>query len=133
MEHPLLMTTAELRCLRESLGMTVRDLALAIGWHERNVHRWESGDSAVTRAAADALNDLVAFTDRLVDQLAEAHPAGSTITVYPDGKASLPDELAAYGDRRLSAAWYRAAAWRAADRTGARIAYAVPRTDESGA
>ena len=111
--HPLIMTTAELRCLRERLGLTPGALAAAIGRSERNVRRWENGEQRISRDTADAMIALAAFTDAAVDALVEAAPA--TITVYRDDAAfrALEDT----GGRVLSAAWHRMVAVRAAERS----------------
>jgi DNA-binding transcriptional regulator YiaG len=120
--HPLLMTDAELRCLREQLGLSVRELGRAVGRHERNVHRWESGDHAISRDTADELQALVSYTETAVADLAASHPAGTTIVTYrADG--DMPDHIKKRGDRELSASWHRAVAWRAAQQTGATVTY----------
>jgi transcriptional regulator with XRE-family HTH domain len=116
------MSPFMLKCLRESLGLTVTALAAATGQAYRTITRWEDdAHPPISERSAAALAELVAHTDRVVADLVATHPAGSTIIVYPDGKNTLPRDLAEYGGRRLSPAWYRAAAWRAAERTGAKI------------
>jgi DNA-binding transcriptional regulator YiaG len=118
--HPLIMTTAELRCLRERLGLTPAALAAAIGRSERNVRRWENGEQRISRETADAMIALASYTDAAVDALVEAAP--STITVYRDDEAFRAHEDT--GSRVLSAAWHRMVAARTAERIpGSVIAY----------
>lgn len=111
-KHPLLMTAAELRCLRERLGLTTRALAAAIGRTERNVARWETGPQRISRETADALIDLVSYTDEAVDALAETQ--AETIMVYRTDEEFRAIEDT--GKRVLSAAWHRMVAGRAAER-----------------
>lgn len=110
--HPLLMTTAELRCLRERLGLTTATLADAIGRSERNVRRWENGEQRISRDTADAMIELAEFTDAAVEAIVEAAPG--TITVYRDDAAFRAHEDT--GGRVLSAAWHRMVAAQAAER-----------------
>lgn len=120
--HPLLMFPAELRDLRELMRLTTKAMAALVGVSERGLVRWEAGERKPNRENAAALADLIAFTDSFVDELAEAHPAGSTITsclVDDDVPAA-----ATFRGERLPASWYRAAVGRASERTGARIDYA---------
>lgn len=118
--HPLIMTAAELRCLRERLGLSTRALAAAIGRSERNVARWENGQQRLARETADALVDLADYTDAAVDALVAAAP--DTISVYRNDAAFRAHEDT--GDRVLSAAWHRMVAARAAERIpGAVITY----------
>lgn len=112
-KHPLLMTPAELWLLRKSLGLTTRALAKAIGRSERHVARWEkSAKTRISRDTADALVDLVAYTDAAVDALVEANP--DVITVYHDDEDFRAHEDT--GGRVLSAEWYLMVAGRAPKR-----------------
>lgn len=114
------MTPAELRCLRERLGLTVRAMESAIGMTYQTITRWENGSRPISNSNARALADLVAYTDAAVDALVEAAPA--RIVVYRDDNAFRDHEDT--GGRVLSAAWHRAVAWRAAERiAGAVITY----------
>lgn len=118
--HPLLMTDAELRCLREQLGLSVRDLAKAVGRHERNVHRWENGEQAISRETADAVQELVAFTNATVTALVDG--GGETIATYRNDQTF--HENFETGARNLPASWHRAVAWRAAKQIpGATVRY----------
>lgn len=112
-KHPLLMTPAELWRLRKSLGLTTRALAKAIGRSERHVARWEKSDKhRISRDTADALVDLVTYTDAAVDALVEARP--EVITVYRNDEDFLEHEDT--DGRVLSAEWYLMVAGRAAER-----------------
>lgn len=121
--HPSEMTPAELRCLRESLGLTVRAMSAAVGQTYQTVTRWESGERRISPRSAAALADLVGYTDAFVDGLVRVHRAGRPLVTY-----LTDDDLRAHvdtGGRVLSAAWHRASAWRAAGRVpGARVVYA---------
>lgn len=114
MKHPLIMNAAELLCLRERLGFTQEALARAIGRAGRNVRKWESLSSTqkVSRESADALLDLVAYTDAAVDALVKAAPA--TIVIYRTDAEFRANEDT--GERVLSAAWHRMVAARAGER-----------------
>lgn len=113
---PAEMTIAELRRLRESLGLTVRALAAAIGVDRRTVTRWEAGE-ALSEGSASALRRLVEYTNRSVDKLAETHGPGDRIVTYPTDKAYRE------AGGQLPSAWHRMVADRAAERCGARIDY----------
>jgi transcriptional regulator with XRE-family HTH domain len=116
------MTPAELRCLREDLRLTVRAMSTAIGQTYQTVSRWESGERVPSRYSARALADLAAFTDAAVAELVEAHEPGSTIVTYLDDETFRKHVRT--GVFRLSAAWHRGVAWRAAERIpGAAITY----------
>lgn len=119
--HPSEMTPAELRCLRESLSLTVRALSAAVGQSYQTITRWESGERAISQRSAAALADLVAYTDEAVETLVAIHSPGSVLTTF-----LADDEVREHVDTGgwvLSAAWHRMVAWRAAGRTGARVRY----------
>lgn len=117
---PLEMTAAELVCLREGMGFTVRAVAAALEVTERTIHRWErKGPGQMRRSQADRLVWLVEYTDRAVEDLVAAHAPGERIVTYATDQAyrgSNPEVV-------LSAAWHRQVARRAAERCGARIDY----------
>lgn len=120
--HPLLMNPGELLCLREALGLSVRDLARAVGRSERSVSRWERGGPSISRATADALNALVAYTDAAVATMVATHAAGDTIIVYLSDK-EFRDHVDT-GGLVLPASWHRAVAWRAKEQIpGATISW----------
>jgi predicted transcriptional regulator len=115
--HPLIMTNAELRGLRWSLGLSVVDLAKALGVGERTPHAWERGERPISRPAAEKLQALVVYTDEAVAALAER----KSIVTYADEetfRAAVNTEPWV-----LSASWHRAVAWRARERSGARVSY----------
>ncbi|WP_081883401.1 helix-turn-helix transcriptional regulator [Glycomyces tenuis] len=112
------MNRAGLLCLRRSLGLTVTSLAAAIGVTRRTVTRWEAGEP-IYRLNAEALADLVAYTDQTVADLAAVHGPENPIVTY------LTDESyrASRPERVVSAEWHQLVAWRAAEECGARIIY----------
>ena len=63
------MTPAELRTLRDSLGLTAEQVAQMAGVRDRTVRRWEAGDWPVPQDVADAL--------RRLDAQIEHHVAGA--------------------------------------------------------
>lgn len=122
--HPLIMTAAELRCLRESLGLTIRALAKAVNHTERNISRWENAEQPISRRSAEALVDLVAYTDETLAAVVATHASGSTIITYRSDEEF--QERFDTGGRALSASWHRMVAWRAAQQIpGAVITYAA--------
>lgn len=121
-EHPLLMTPAGRLCLRESLGLSPRALTKALGVYERYVYRWESSGQGLTRETADALADLVAYTEEAVAALVAAHEPGAVLTIYRTD-TEFRDHVDT-GGWVLSAEWHRAVAWRAKEQIpGARVDY----------
>lgn len=63
------MTAAELKTLREAIGLTVPDLAALAGVQERTVRYWESGRNAVPD---DVAAQVEAIDQRLTDMAAAA-------------------------------------------------------------
>lgn len=63
------MTPAELKTIREAIGLTVPDLAAIAGVQERTVRYWESGRSAVPD---DVAAQVEAIDHRLTDMAAAA-------------------------------------------------------------
>ena len=117
-----LMSGAELRCLREWLGLTTRWLAGHLDVAERSVHRWESDVQPVPAGVAsevlrlsevtyDVLNGIV---DRLLDL-----PDPGVVTYRSDA-----DYRAHHPEQDWPASWHRALCARLADEVpGLRIAY----------
>lgn len=112
-----MINSAEMKCLRESMGLTTKWLAIRWGVAESSVKRWEH-----TRLLHEPLEqDLRALKKRFdteVRQQADAadsnsHTGRQTILTVPrvDGHAG--------GD--YPASWYRAIAQQVRDRCGARI------------
>lgn len=60
------MTDAELRVVREHLGLTTRWLADHLSVAERSIHRWENGDRDVPDGVRVAVEDLERVTAELV-------------------------------------------------------------------
>lgn len=117
------MTPAELCCLREDeLGMSVRAFAAALGKDTSTVWRWETGPRPPSRRNAARIEALLDYTDAVVDRLAEQAPIVTYATV--EAFRSAEDT----GGWVLPVEWHRMAAWRAAERSGARIVY----SDRSG-
>lgn len=117
MHRPHTMTPAELRALRESMGLTVRALAAAVGVGERAVDRWERGHSRPARRHAARLEGLRAYTDAAVESLSTEDPILTYRTTEEFHAAEPPGEWV------LPASWHRMVAWRAAQDTGAVIRY----------
>ena len=113
------MTPAELRCLREDdLGMTVRTFAAAIGTNASTVWRWETGPRPPSKRNAGKIEALLDYTDAVVDRVAAA---GDPIVTYATSEAFQAGEDT--GGWVLPVEWHRMVAWRASERTGARIVY----------
>lgn len=103
------MTGAELKCLRERLGLTAQALADRLDIrHLRTVQRWEAGDVRVPDDVADHLRALDALTARMAaatvdsarDQI-RAHGPGGSVTLV---RYRSDDEFAARQDARTVAA-----------------------------
>ena len=118
----LLMSGAELRCLREWLGLTTRWLADHLGVAERSVHRWESGIREVPEGVAAEVLRLSEITygvlNGLIDQLLDV-PEPGVYTYMSDA-----DYRAHHPEQDWPASWHRALCARLADEVpGLRIAY----------
>lgn len=66
---PEQMTGSELRALRESLEMSVEELAAALDWGKRTVENYEYGTQPIPPAKANHARMLVAF--RKLDESAK--------------------------------------------------------------
>lgn len=116
---PQEMTPAELRCLREDLWMTVRDLGRALDVTRHTVTRWESDRYPISTENAGKLRRLIEFTDQSVENLRD-EGVDPIRTYEQDADVRAGEEP---GGWVLPASWYRMVAWRAAGRTGARVRY----------
>jgi transcriptional regulator with XRE-family HTH domain len=142
------MTSAELRCLRESLGLSIAELAAVLGLDARaatprpdepalassarkprpldrkTINRWERDLQPISKANAEALARLIAYTDRAVAAIVEAHDPSQPIITYTDGVDLNLAERGLWPT--LPASWHRAVAWRAAQQIpGATITYSA--------
>ena len=120
-EHPLLMNAFELRLLRvQHFGMGIKSYAKALGVSERGIVRWESGERAPSRANADALVSLIAYTDAAVAELVASCPPNCVLVTYRTDDEFREHERT--GSWNLSAEWHNGVVWRAAQQIpGARI------------
>lgn len=106
------MTSAEFKCLRESMGLSTKWLSIRWDVAESSVKRWETNRILPEDLERDMIELKRAF-DAEVDDAAKA-PADSCVIV-PRVDIEAP--------RNLPAAWHRAIAQRARERSGARILY----------
>lgn len=118
----LLMSGAELRCLREWLGLTTRWLADRLDVAERSVHRWESEAQSVPPGVAAEVLRLSEITydmlNSTVDELMDV-PDPGVITYRSD-----EDYRQHHPELDWPASWHRALCARLADEVpGLRIAY----------
>ena len=116
------MSGAELRCLREWLGLTTRWLADHLGVAERSVHRWESGIREVPEGVAAEVLRLSEITygvlNGLIDQLLDV-PEPGVYTYMSDA-----DYRSHHPEQDWPASWHRALCARLADEVpGLRITY----------
>lgn len=116
------MTDAELRTIREHLGLTTRWVADHLGVAERSVHRWESGERDVPDGVRRQLEqweiDTATTIDRAVIGLMDLpDPAVATYRSDEHYRQHEPDAL-------WPALWHRATIARIAERVpGLIIAY----------
>ena len=116
------MSGAELRCVREWLGLTTRWLADHLGVAERSVHRWESGIREVPEGVAAEVLRLSEITygvlNGLIDQLLDV-PEPGVYTYMSDA-----DYRSHHPEQDWPASWHRALCARLADEVpGLRIVY----------
>lgn len=86
------MSPADLKSMRESVGLTVSDLALIANVQDRTVRYWESGvpsRNGVPDDAAALVRDLDLRLTRLADQivadiLKSNNPAGATLLRFKE-------------------------------------------------
>lgn len=149
MPHPSEMTPAELRCLRIfRLGLSTTELGIVLGLDarddappdperepalarstrkreplsERTVRRWEREVGKLSAPNAEALARLIAYTDRAVAALVDAHIPGRPILTYRDDDDLRSAEPGVWPS--LPASWHEAVADQAARQIpGARIDY----------
>lgn len=100
------MTDAELRVLREHLGMTGDALAAYLDVSDRTVRHWEAGKYAIPAGVATTVRALAADTRDAVDELAAqllTHPEPAAVVYRTDA-----EYWAAEPTAQLPASWQRA-------------------------
>ncbi|GEL19323.1 helix-turn-helix domain-containing protein [Pseudonocardia asaccharolytica] len=106
------MTGAELRVVREHLGLTTRWLAEHLRVQERTVHRWEADVSPIPDGVRCAVEDLETRTAAVVTTAIEAcldAPDPKILTYRTDG-----DYQAHHPEQPWPASWHRAVVARVA-------------------
>lgn len=82
------MLAAEVRAIRQGLGVTAEWLASYLNVQTRTVQRWESGQNEVKSFAAEAIHMLEADADRQVEAHVHAikavPPSGAPVMVIED-------------------------------------------------
>lgn len=106
------MTPAEVKCLREAMGLPTKWLAIRWSVAEFSVKRWETGRALPPDLEADLL-DLKALFDRTVAEAAATPGDGCLLVPRTDRDA----------EGGFPSAWYRAIAYRAAERCHCHIGY----------
>lgn len=66
------MTGAELRTLRDSIGLSAEELARLVGVRDRTIRRWEAGEWTVPEPVAEQVRALDAQIERAVAGTVEA-------------------------------------------------------------
>ncbi len=108
------MNAAEIRCVREHLGLSHTELAGVLHVDVRSVRRWETGEQPISNINASALRKLVDITAstvrrHLIDLRGQAHPALVTYRSDQDMWADYPTFTP------LPARWHRMLAARVAE------------------
>jgi hypothetical protein len=123
------MTPAELKCIREFLGLTTSWMAEHVSCDERRLLRMEIGKAPIPDAIADAVDDLYADTAAQVDRLTTKYKAQLDLK---EGPVVMPvyrndDEYEdAFKHARFPVRWHRLVAMRVADRLPAlQLDYAI--------
>lgn len=117
------MSDAELRTLREQLGMTIRDLAAVTKISEEVITQCEHGQMDVPKELSDKLDHIFKITDHYVGQLIEeSKERGYVLTFRFNGEMSgVLSEYAYFGSM-----WHRSCAALAHDETRLPVRY-LPR------
>lgn len=107
-----MMTSAEFKCLRESMGLTTKWLANRWNVSEFSVQRWERN-----RELPDEFEqDIHTLHQQFTNEVATAAKAkADSCLIVPRTDMEAP--------RDMPAAWHRAVAQRAREHTGARILF----------
>lgn len=106
------MTSAEFKCVRESLGLSSQWLADRWGVALFSVQRWERERVLPDELEADLCSLVARFKNAVQDGVMNA---GDRYVEVPRTEDQSPDEM--------PAAYHRAVALAVVRRTGARIAY----------
>jgi len=94
------MTPAELKTIREAVGLSVPDLAALAGVQERTVRYWESGRTAVP-------DDVQALVLRLDDLLAQqAQHAVAVVREQAQAMGSMPESITLLRYRETDDLWH---------------------------
>jgi hypothetical protein len=121
------MTAAELRCMREWLGLSCEWLAAHLGVEEQAVRHWEAGTSSIPDGVRLRVEQLEELTVQSVDTLVWmfADRSNPTVIVYP----SDAEYHSAAPGAVMPASWHRMVVMRTANELPAlSIVYAPART-----
>lgn len=106
------MTAAELRCVREWLGLTGEALATLVGVTDRMIRRWEAGTHPIPDGARLQIEHIEETTaevvERIVAQLKDVRDPA--VTVYRTDDEFRADHPAL---STMTASWWRMAVMRA--------------------
>lgn len=117
------MTDAELRVMREGLGMPIRELAAVTGMTESQITDAEHGTTPVPKELQDKIDNILKITEDYIDRLiTESKSRGFILTYRFNGEMS--GQLPEYG--YFGSMWHRACALTAHGETGLPIQY-LPR------
>lgn len=106
------MTSAEFKCLRESMGLTTKWLASRWDVSEFSVQRWERNRAL----PAELEKDMRSLKERFDREVARVAESGGDCVLVPRN-----DRLRTAG--AMPAAWHRMVAQRASEKAGLRILF----------
>lgn len=125
METTDTMTAAELRVVREYLGLTIEWLCEHLGVQGRTGRRWEAGDSPIPEGVRLAIEQIETQTALVVDAAVEACNASTDpimLTYRTDA-----DHRTHHPEQSWPASWHRAVVARVAQEVpGLAIDYWTP-------
>lgn len=116
------MNSAEFRCTREFLGLSIDWISEHFGVSRRSVERWEGGVSRIPEGVASALTTIGEETEVLVADLTRElrrQKSPEIVTFRTDGDYGKADG-SIYNVGEYTAGWHRA--------LSARVRSAVPKT-----
>jgi transcriptional regulator with XRE-family HTH domain len=108
------MNAAQIRSIREYLGLSHTELAAALEVDERSVRRWETGEQTIRDHNADGIRQLVAITAKTVRRhviYLQGRP-GATLRTYRSDEDMWVEHP---NFRPLPARWHRMLAARVAE------------------